>query len=256
VGGGAIIYTDDQGEVKFLEPKSPSPNVEPFITKVLMRDGLSSSGAPAELFWDCANLNSANQRFVLVKGDALFTSLADGAMNRLCDPAAVRYLQHRMDIGKLRKPRVKVQPIAGPSKPTLPDSDDAPDDADAMGVPDDATQWKDDEDGIWMQHLTWQGPARLSIDNGRDAAAEISQLNSGIETLSTINDRRGRGWRQMTRQWFREFAFAYRCAAEAQVPWALKFWRAAVPGSNTAAPEAPDPEQKPEPEPAPTPAQS
>lgn len=214
-GGGGIVYTDADGDVRFVTPSSPTPLLEPFITKVLLRDGFASVGAPAELFWDCSNLNSANQRFVLLKGDVLFTHLGDGLIGHLLNPAAVRFLVHRMEQGKLEKPRIRlVDPETG--KET----------------------WQPDTEGRWMSALVWQLPQRMSIDNGRDANAEIAQLDKGIENLASVNDRRGRGWRPMTRQWFREFAYAELCAKEFKVEWALKLWRAAMPGAAGASPTA------------------
>ena len=59
-------------------------------------------------------------------------------------------------------------------------------------------------------------------------------LEAGVETLRGINDRRGRGWRQQIKQWFREFAYAARCAEEEGVEWALARWRAGKPGSQGA----------------------
>jgi hypothetical protein len=221
-GGGAIIYTDEKGDAKFLTPNSPSPLVEPFITKVLMRDGLASTGAPAELFWSCADLNSAGQRFVLVKGEALFATLGDGTTGHLCNPTAVRYLIHRMDKKKLRRPRIREV------------------------SPEGVETWREDTEGRWMNCLAWQLPPRLSIDNGRDAAAEISQLDNNIETLSSIHDRRGRGWRGMVDQWFRECAYASKAAAKHGAEWALALWRRGAPGAQGGAAPAEDTEEKPE----------
>ncbi len=251
-GGGAIIYTDEGGDVKFLTPNSPSPLVEPFITKVLMRNGLSSLGAPAELFWDCANLNSANQRYVLAKGDALFTELADDLEAHLCNPAAVRFLISRMETGKLRRPLKKVLTPAAPDPAEAEAEKLAPG---FIGNSDKLVEsWVEDTGGDWMNKLSWQRPARLTIDNSRDAAAEINQLSNGIETLSTINDRRGRSWRQVTSQWFREFAFAARCARQNGVPWAINLWRAGLPGQKASQPVE-DPDEAPNNDPAPAPAQ-
>lgn len=220
-GGGAIIYTDENGDAKFLTPNSPSPLVEPFITKVLMRDGLASTGMPAEVFWDCSQLNSANQRAVFARAENTTTILGDGLVGRLCNPAATRFLLDRITSGKLRLPRIRTVKLPANGTP------------DAQPV----ESWKEDRENHWMNCLTWQLPARMTIDNGREAAAEISQLDKGIETLASINDRRGRGWRPMVKQWFREFAYAYRCAQEAGVPWAIRLWRAAAPGTTTAGPE-------------------
>ncbi|MDR3406368.1 MAG: phage portal protein [Chthoniobacter sp.] len=225
-GGGAVIYTDENGDAKFLTPQSPTPLLEPFIRNVLMRDGLASiGGAGADFFWAMADINSAGQRAVLVKADLTFTVLGDGLIGHMCNPAAVRFLNDRMDKGKLRRPFVRKlinggTPEAGLIEQDEEDGDEGP-----------KEQWVEDTDGHWMSCLSWQLPQRLSIDNAKEAAAEIEQLNNNVETLSTLHDKRGRGWRPMVDQWFREFAYAARCAKRHSVPWALKVWRATMPGA-------------------------
>ncbi|HEX8313023.1 MAG TPA: phage portal protein [Chthoniobacteraceae bacterium] len=208
-GGGAIIYTAEDGDAKLLTPTSPTPLLEPFITKVLMRNALASLGVPSEFFWAFEDLNGVAQRVVLVKADALFRKLGSDLTVQFCDPIAVKYLLHRMATEKLR-------------------------------------QCKDPN---WLLKMEWQLPGRLSVDNGRDSAAEIQQLANGIETLRGINDRRGRGWRKQIRQWFMEFKFAAATAKNMDVEWALKYWRATMPGAGTpgADPEEdpPKPEKKP-----------
>jgi capsid protein len=196
-GGGAIIYTDEDGDAKFLTPQSPTPLLEPFVTKVLMRNGFSSIGMSAEFFWSLTDLNGTSVRLVNQKAEATFDWFGDGLIGRFCTPVAVRYILHRIETGKLRRPT----------------------------------------DPNWITKLHWQRPARISLDRG-DAQIEVTQLQNGIETLANINDKRGRGWRPQVKQWFREFAYAYKCAAEAGVPWALKFWRANMPGAAGADPTA------------------
>lgn len=205
-GGGAIIYTDEQGDAKLLTPNSPTPLLEPFITKVLMRNALSSLGVPSEFFWALDDLNGVAQRVVLVKADALFRKLGSDLVVNFCDPVAARYLLHRIATGKLRACR----------------------------------------DKNWLLKMEWQPTGRLSVDNGRDSAAEIQQLANGIETLRGINDRRGRSWRKQITQWFREFKFAADVAEREGVEWALPYWRATMPGAGSAAPnQAPDDDEEP-----------
>jgi len=241
-GGGAVIYTDEAGDAKFLEPKSPSPNVEPFIREVLMRDGLASLGGnSSDFFWALADVNSAGQRAVLIKQDLVFITLGDALIGHLCNPAAVRYLNARMESGKLRRPFVRkpLQAAVLKAGPIIPDVEDGD-----PGQP--KEQWVEDTDGHWMNCLSWQLPMRLSIDNAKEAKAEIDQLSNNVETLSTVHDKRGRGWRPMVDQWFREFAYASRCAKRHGVPWALKIWRATMPGAQGGDPSPQDPNGDPE----------
>lgn len=93
-----------------------------------------------------------------------------------------------------------------------------------------------------MNCLSWQLPPRISIDNSKDAAAEIAQLGNNVETLASIQDRRGRGWRGMVDQWFKEFAYASRTAKRLKVEWALKLWRCSVPGAQGGDPTPEDPD--------------
>ncbi|MHA3773654.1 phage portal protein [Verrucomicrobiota bacterium sgz303538] len=189
-GGGGIIYTDQDGDAKFITPQSPTPLLEPFVTKVLMRNGFASIGMSAEFFWSLSDLNGTSVRLVNQKAEATFDWFADGVIGRVCTPFAVRYLLHRIETKALR-------PCSDPD---------------------------------WITKLHWQRPARLSVDRG-DAAIELEQMANGVETLANINDRRGRGWRPQTRQWFKEWAYAAKCAKASGVEWALKFWRASKPGS-------------------------
>jgi capsid protein len=221
-GGGAIIYTDEGGEAKFLTPNSPTPLLEPFIRNVLMRDGLSSiGGGGADFFWALADVNAAGQRAILVKQDLVFVVMGDGVIGHVCNPAAVRLLNDRISKGKLRRPMRRVLKV-----PQI-----TPGQAVSAEESEPVETWEEDVDGHWMSCLAWQLPARISIDNSRDAAAEISQLQNNVETLSTIHDRRGRGWRGMVDQWFRECAYASRSAKRNGAEWALKLWRAGVPGA-------------------------
>lgn len=125
-GGGAVIYTDENGDAKFLTPQSPTPLLEPFVTKVLMRNGFASIGMSAEFFWSLTDLNGTSVRLVNQKAEATFDWFGDGVIGRLCTPFAVRYLLHRIESGKLR-------------------------------------QCKDQD---WITKMHWQRPARLSVDRG------------------------------------------------------------------------------------------
>jgi hypothetical protein len=231
-GGGAIIYTDENGDAKFITPESPSPLVEPFIRDVLMRDGLSSlGGAGSDFFWACADLSGAGQRFVIEKAGYFFEIMGDSEIGHLCSPWITRYLQHRIETGKLRRPLKRV------CTPPTPASLTADPETEAVET------WVEDVDDEWMNHVEFQLPGQMSIDRG-DALAEIAQLASGVETLDSVNSRRGRGWRHMVKQWFREFAYAQQIAKAMKAEWALKLWRAGMPGAGGAAPAAVDPSQE------------
>ncbi len=198
-GGGAIMYYGDDGDVKIVNSTQPSPLVEQFVTDLLMRDAVNGWGTSADFFWSMAKLNGANIRAVLLKAGLLFVVLGDGVDYELCKPWVVRFLEHRMATKQLRQPT----------------------------------------DPHWMQKITFQGPPDMSVDEGRTGALEIQQLANGIVTMQILDNRRGRNTRPKIRQWFREWGFAAKCAVEEKVPWALKYWRAGMPGA--AAPGADKP---------------
>ena len=198
-GGGAIMYVTEDGDVKLVNSTQPSPLVEPFITDLLMRDVCAGWGVPAEFFWCIAKLSGANTRAVLMKADLLFVVLGDGLDTEVNTPWATRYLLHRIACGKLR-------PCKDPN---------------------------------WLSKMSWQGPPRLTVDEGRTGMLELAQLSNGATTLQIMNESRGRGWRPTVKQWFREFNYAYRCAVEEKVPWAMRFWRAAQPGAVGGSPDTP-----------------
>lgn len=193
-GGGSIAYVGNEGDMKLLSSSHPSPLVEPFITDLLMRDVCAGWGVPAEFFWCIAKLSGANTRFVLSKSDLFFQVLRDAMVWRFCNPVAVRFLLHRIESGKL-------DPCKDPN---------------------------------WLRKISWQGPPSLSVDEGKTGALELNQLAAGVETMQSIDDKRGRNWRTKTRQWFREWAFARKVAKEENAEFALPMYRAGVPGAASA----------------------
>ncbi len=193
-GGGAIAYVGNEGDIKMLSSSHPSPLVEPFITDLLMRDVCAGWGVPAEFFWCIAKLSGANTRFVLSKSDLFFQVFRDAMVWRFCNPIAVRYLLARIQSGKL-------QPCKDPD---------------------------------WLRKISWQGPPSLSVDESKTGALEINQLANGVETMQSINDKRGRNWRVQMRQWFKEWALARKIAKEEGAEFALPMYRAGVPGAASA----------------------
>lgn len=97
--------------------------------------------------------------------------------------------------------------------------------------------------------ITWQTPRRVTVDNGNDSAARLSDLAAGVSTLKILYGDRGENWITHTRQWFREWKMAKLIAEQEGVPEALAMWRASMPGAQGAAPAAaPDPDDEPPPE--------
>lgn len=214
--GAGIAYLNENGEAELITPNTPAPNLEAWITNVLMPDVCASWGVPTEFFWAVAKLNSANTRFILAKADLFFQVIADELAGHFCTPVAFRYLSDRIKKGIVRKPK-------------------AP--------------WR----------CTWQGPRRISIDNGRDGNMKLQYLANGATTLKRMYNEDGENWLPHTRQWFREYAIAKKIAGEEGVPEAFPKWRALMPGAGTPEPDAatkdaddektdlPDEEKKPSP---------
>lgn len=62
--------------------------------------------------------------------------------------------------------------------------------------------------------VSWQKPARLTIDVGREAAANRADIESGIRTLAEDAGERGLHWQDVIEQRAREVAFAKQIAAK------------------------------------------
>lgn len=103
--GAGIAYLDAEGDVKLITSNTPSPFTEEFITNLLMRDVTLAPGVPMEFFWNIGKLGGANVRFILSKADLFFQCLLEDMTQRKCTPLAFRYLQHRIKLGKIPKPK-------------------------------------------------------------------------------------------------------------------------------------------------------
>lgn len=203
--GAGIAYLDADGDVKLVTSSTPSPFTEEFITNLLMRDVTLAPGVPMEFFWNIGKLGGANVRFILSKADLFFQCLLEDLTQRMCTPLAFRYLQHRIQTGKLVKPK----------------------------------------DPNWR--ITWQGPRRITVDNGNDHAARLANLAGGVTTLKREYGDQGENWVDQTRQWIREpIKFLQLSAEELKVSglppelqeailkrWAtnVPIWRAGTPGA-------------------------
>jgi capsid protein len=197
--GAGIAYLNDDGSAELLSSNSPSPLVEPFVTDVLLRDVSLAPGVPLEFFWAPQKITSANQRFILTKADLFFQMLGDALIYRWIRRSVIRVLSWRMQAGLLRTP----------------------------------------SDPQWMMKLSFQTPARLSIDIGRDGALQINRLGQGLTTLRNEYDKEGKGYRPEMRQWIREILEFLEIAKQEKAPpeliakWtaALPVWRAHATGA-------------------------
>lgn len=79
--------------------------------------------------------------------------------------------------------------------------------------------------------IGWQGPRRITIDNGRDGNMKLQFLANGATNLKRLYNEEGENWLPHTRQWFREFKIAKQIAIEEGVPEAFNAWRALQPGA-------------------------
>lgn len=204
--GIAYLAGDQYSDAKLLTPNSPTPLVEQFIN-FIMRDVMRGWGVHSEFFWNISDMSGANTRFILAAADLFFQIMADRLIDRFCRPIAFRYLSHRIETGKLVRPK----------------------------------------DPLWFQKLTWQTPARVTVDNGRDGKLLIELLANGMITLREYCNQRGLNYRSEMRQWIREPLEFLRIAKEecekAGIDdetkiivldrWKqnLPIWRAAKPGA-------------------------
>ena len=197
-GGGAIAYVGENGDVKLVNSSSPSPLVKEYVSDLLMRDVCASWEVDPEFFWSVGNLGGTSQRAILSLNDLFFQILGDELIYRALRQVWFRRTQARMTAGKLR-----------PCK-----------------------------DKDWARKLSWQTPARITVDNGRDGKLELEQLNNGADTLRGIYNRRGKNWRHETRQWIREWVAFFQMCDEEKAPEAVRgMWRAGKPGAQGANPQ-------------------
>jgi capsid protein len=211
---GRIAYLGADGEAQLLNSNAPSEQLGKFITDVLAPNVFASLGIPAEFFWDVTRAGGATQRFILSRADLLFQVLADKLICHWLNAVAFRFISHRIQIGRLAQPT----------------------------------------DPNWSDKMSWQTPAKLSIDRG-DIALAHDQLANGTINLRTFYDRIGLRWRDETRQWIREWmVFKQICTEEGATPeeaaMLLSRWRAPKPGTFALDPQQQQQQQLEEPEPA------
>lgn len=207
--GAAIARLGEDGGVELLESKNPSPLVREYITDLLLRDAASAIGVPVELFWNPEKLGGANARGIYARADQTFQLIADKIIYRFFEPLIVRFISWRVKSGLLAEP--------------------------PGGL-----------DGNWRDSITYRRPRRITLDNGRDSAARIADLDHGLANLRGLYDEQGEDWLPQTRQWIGEFAiFKAECVAaglsEKEIEMMLARWRPLPPGSVTSSPQKPDP---------------
>lgn len=189
--GAGIAYVGDTGDVKMVQSNAPSPLVSPFVKELLLRDACLAPGVPMEFFWDPTALGGANTRFILGRADLFFQILADGLTHRFCTPTAVRVLAWRMENGLL-------------------------------------AQCKDPQ---WMDKVTWQLPARLTVDIGREGALDVVKLRSLQLSLRSYYNARGQNWLPEVRQRIREMKVLKKMCEEAEIPEMFNYFTALDPGA-------------------------
>ncbi len=196
---GRIAYIGQNGKAELLNSNAPSEQLAKFITDVLAPNVFASLGIPPEFFWQCTRAGGATQRFVLTRADLLFQILADALSYRWLRTCAYRFLTHRIKIGMLDEPK----------------------------------------DKNWSAKMTFQTPARLSIDRG-DRQIQLDELDHGITNLRRICDVQGLRWREELRQWIREWVVFEQISkeeglSEERITQLLQRWRPAKPGAIIAA---------------------
>lgn len=206
--GGSIAYLGQDGDVQLINPQTPNEKLAPFISSLIAPDVALAHGLPIEFFWSGDKTSGQDRRAILARADLRFKELADEQIYGWCTPVAYRYLSHRMTT---KGP--DGQPLLRPCKDTN-----------------------------WHLKMSWQQPARITVDNGRDGALELNQLANGAENLRSIWDRRGGSYReQAIKQWLREWmeflqehaAMRSKLPKELQAMWDLipQKWRAGMPGA-------------------------
>ena len=170
---GMIAYLGAEGKAELLNSNAPSEQLAKFITDVLAPNVFAALGIPPEFFWQVTRAGGATQRFILTRADLLFQILADGLICHWLNAVAFRFISHRIRTGRLAAPK----------------------------------------DPNWSAKMSWQTPAKLSIDRG-DRQLEIEELRNGKTNLRRCFDQQGLRWREETRQWIREFVVFKQLAKE------------------------------------------
>jgi capsid protein len=195
---GLVAYLGADGEAEMIHHTSPNDKLEPFLSNLIGPDVFLAIGVPSEFFWRSAKGSAADNRFTLIRADLRFKVLADELCERWLNGIAFRFLSHRIETGMLKAPT----------------------------------------DPNWAQKIGWQKPPRLTVDNGRDGALELQQLENGADNLRNIYDRRGQDYREEgIVQWTAEWAEFLLEAKRKKLPeWVIQKWRAGTPGAggNTA----------------------
>jgi len=206
--GGAVAYLGADGDVQLVNAQTPNEKLAPFISSLIAPDVALAHGLPIEFFWSGDKSSGQDRRAILARADLRFKELADELIYGWCQGVAFRYLSHRMTTNG-----ADGQPLLRPCT-----------------------------DPNWSLKMGWQQPARITVDNGRDGALELKQLDAGAENLRSIWDRRGGSYReQAIKQWLREWmefieehaAMRKKLPKELQALWDMipAKWRAGMPGA-------------------------
>jgi hypothetical protein len=85
-------------------------------------------------------------------------------------------------------------------------------------------------DPRWMEKMSFQGPKRITVDNGRDTKAMLDLLAAGGTTLQDIYLASGENYRAKMRQWIREpLEFIRIAKEEGASPALIARWEANLP---------------------------
>ena len=196
--GAAIARLGEDGSVDLLSSMTPGPALSQFFNDLLLRDASAAIGIPLEFFWG-GDTGGANLRGIYARADSSFQQFADKVIYRFFEPLIVRFIRWRIASGLLAEP-------------------------------------KGAENGAWLDCMTYRRPRRVTLDNGRDAKARISDLDHGLANLRGLFDEMGEDWRPETVQWINEWVeFKRMCVeaglSESEATKLMDRWRPPVPGS-------------------------
>lgn len=215
--GAAIARLSEEGGVELLSSNSPSPALNAFFNDLLLRDASAALGVPLEFFWNPEKLGGANIRGIYARADATFAQIADKIIYGFFEPLIIRFIRWRVASGLLAEP--------------------------PGGI-----------DGPWLDSITYRRPRRVTLDNGKDSASRINDLDHGLSNLRSLYDEQGEDWLPQTDQWIDEWRiFKERCKlkglSDEETKELMARWRPAKPGAMAPA-QKPQPTDTTPPEPA------
>lgn len=141
--------------------------------ELLVRDLAVSFGTSTEFVWSMVDANGPGVRSILEMARSLFEELQDTLVNLMCQPIYAWVIARGIQSGEIVVPADVVNPFS----------------------------------------CAWMGPAKITVDQGREGSLQLERLKSGCGTWEEYWAERGKSGRKMIMARIDELAFAMEYAA-------------------------------------------